>query len=180
MRTSEAEQTAGFGAIGSILIIIVIILIGVIGWRIYDTEKTTSTSPTSSPQPPPQPPATYLDIKELGVKIKLDDSVKDAIYTVKSGSDGSQTAYFSTKSLTLVDPACGPNDVALAALSKSKMDTDQFGRKLVVNNHSVFKFGDYYFTSSGPQAACSDKDQPAQSEAVKALLRSLTTLQPDR
>jgi hypothetical protein len=87
----------GFSAIEGLLIIIVILMIGFIGYYVWHTQKdanktldtATKSAQTSSSSPSKQTKAAdqkYLDIKELGVKFKLSDAIKDAYY-IKGSND---------------------------------------------------------------------------------------------
>ncbi|HXH26676.1 MAG TPA: hypothetical protein VNG90_02185, partial [Candidatus Acidoferrum sp.] len=113
-----------------------------------------------------QAATTYLDIKELGIKIKLDASIKDAVYSVKSASSGGgQFAYISTQSLTdKSGGTCSPNNGSIAAITKASGTLQQVfggpdGTRPIppVDNTTVFKFGsDTYVFISPPQATCSE------------------------
>lgn len=196
MDKREDARNAGFGIVGVVLIVVAVALIGFIGWRVYDASKAKPTSSTQqqtsssqssgSGQPSSQPPsgtptdtATYLNIKELGVRIKLDDSVKDATYSVQTLSDGSLVARFSTQSLAALDPSCDAKSGQLGALEKSTASTDRLGNELKPDGHTVFKFGNYYYTYATSQALCSSRVQSTVNAALTTFRQSLTTLQTD-
>jgi hypothetical protein len=100
------QQQAGFGAGTIIAAVLVLAGLGLIGWKLYSlyskpvakttSQGTTQTSTTSNTQTnttntSTSDQATYLDIKELGIKIKLSVSIKDAVYAMyyTPSTDGS-------------------------------------------------------------------------------------------
>lgn len=101
----------GFGAIEIILIIAVVAIIGGLGWYALKgkaPQASTSPSPsnqvaadsasnTTSTQTSPSSSEPYLQIKELGVKMKLTSKILDIEYVYDASA---KTASFSTKSLT--------------------------------------------------------------------------------
>lgn len=173
------RKTAGFGLIGIIITIAAIALLGIITWRIFDTNKTPETNNTSNTSQPSQESddTPYLTVKELGVKFKLSEEIKDATYSVKTLSDGSQVAKFSTASLTTQDAACNAEFGPLGSLEKTTVDTDRFGNKKVVDNVSIFKLGDNYYSYSSPQALCSEKIADTESTYRSALKEALKTIE---
>ncbi len=82
------RKIEGFGIVGIIVIAVGLVIVGLVGWRVWDANRTKESSNTTTnqqesnggTQPTPQPSATYLDIKELGVKVKLSEDIKDAVY----------------------------------------------------------------------------------------------------
>lgn len=194
MRGTETTKSGGFGIVGIISIVVVLAVLGLIGWKVYEaskvkTNKNSTSSQTSNSgdttgktnsSTPPVDTATYLDIKELGVKMKLEDGVKDATYAVQTLDDGSLVARLSTQALAAADPACDASSGQLGALTKSTTDTDRFGNKLVPDGKSTFKFGDNYFTFANSQALCSEKVRTTVGAAQTAMRQSLTTLQLDQ
>src|SRR5258708_5065566 len=103
------KKNPGFSITSILLVIVAIALLGMIGWRVYDAGKVktsdtsnqtvassrnnqskTDTGSTTPAQPAPQPAATYLDIKEMGIKIKLDDKTggDSYSYSVSTNSKG--------------------------------------------------------------------------------------------
>lgn len=194
MRKTEDKRDAGFGVVGIISIVVVLVVIGLVGWKVYEASKTKTSNDSTSSQTsnsgnatgqtnsstPPADTATYLDIKELGVKVKLEDGVKDATYAVQTLDDGSLVARLSTQALATADPACDASSGQLGALTKSTTSTDRFGNKLVPDGQSIFKFGDNYFTFANSQALCSEKVRTTVGAAQTAMRKSLTTLQLDQ
>lgn len=184
------KKNFGFGVVEVLVIVVAILIVGYIGWRAYETGKsktstqTDSQSNTGTSRQTNAPAgsadvSTYLDVKELGVKIKLDSGVMDATYAVQTLSDGSLVARFSTQSFAALDPACDAQSGQLGALERSTTDIDRLGNKLVPDGKEVFKFGNYYFTYATSQALCSAKVQSAVGAAMEAFRSSLTTLQSD-
>jgi hypothetical protein len=139
--------------------ILVIVLLGYAGYRVYNanTSKPTSTNTTTSTQATNTTnssnsqatntqAATYLDIKELRIKIKLDDRIKDAIYNVGTSSDGSRFAHVSTQTLSgKSNGSCGLDGTPIASI------TELSGTNLTVDNTNTFKVGNDYFVITGPR-----------------------------
>ena len=187
------NKNAGFGVVGIVLAVAVVGLVGFIGWRLYDTNKTQQNNSTNqadqasitpaennTPDSSQADAATYLDIKELGVKIKLSDDIKDLTYSAQTLSDGSKTARFSTKTLASVDPNCDASFGPLGSLEMTTVDTDRTGAKKVVDNVGIFKLGDYYISYSSSQALCSDKVSGITGQPSSAFREALKTMQLDQ
>ena len=183
-------RNAGFGAIEIILAVVVVLIVGFVGWRLYDISKN---KPTASNQQASGNKSTdrasgdtkvdtaaYLDIKEMGVEIKLDDQVRDATYAMQTLDDGSLVARFSTRSLAASDPACDAKSGQLGALEKSTTDVDRLGNKLVPDGQTVFKFGSYYYTYATSQALCSEAVRSTVGTATAAFREALKTMQLDK
>jgi hypothetical protein len=194
------KKQSGFSAIISIVSIVLVIGVsGFIGWRLLSQpaqpNKQAASETTSNNANSPISPAstnsttattqpTYLDIKELGIKITLDDSIKDAIYTVHTDTDGSQFAYISTTSLTSASKGtCSPDKGGFASITKSTGTTQQVFSPAVrpIDNTKTFKFGtNTYVFITGTQATCTS-DSTAQNLANKqqtTFINDFKTVQP--
>ncbi len=159
------------------MVVTALIVIGVVAWRVWDAAGSNEITTPSNNQ---SGSATYLDVKELGIKLKLSDDIKDLTYQAFDLSDGSKGARFSTGSLAAIDQNCGADFGPLGSLEATTVDTDRTGAKKVVDNSSIFKIGAYYVTYSGPQALCSDKASTVLGKAQPAFRESLKTLQVDK
>jgi hypothetical protein len=184
----HSTSKAGFGMAG---IVVILAMTGAIIWKTYDgvhTKQNNSADKTTSDPSPnnekftanPNGATTYLTIKELGIKIKLSTDIKDTTYGIKSLSDGSLVAYFSTQSLASQDPACDAKFGPLGSIEKTAVDTDRTGAKKVVDNVSTFKVGDNYFSYSAPQALCSEKVRGVEGTQRTAFIEALKSLQSDQ
>ena len=190
MQKRENTKSTGFGAVEIVIAVAVVLVVGLIGWRFYDASKnkqsasnqqmSSNQSATQTPKDTPADTAKYLDVKELGVKIKLGDQVKDATYAVQALDDGSLVARFSAHSLAASDPACDARSGQLGALEKSTIDTDRVGNKLVPDGQTVFKFENYYYTYATPQALCSEAVRSTVGTATTAFREALKTIQLDK
>jgi len=178
------KKTAGFSLIGIIIAVVAVVAVGFVGWRVYDAnnnpvqEANDSSTPSSSPTEKDQ--TTYLTINELGVRFKLSEEIKDATYSVKTLNDGSQVATFSTAALTAQDAECNAGFGPLGSLEKTTVDTDRFGNKKVVDNVTIFKINDNYYSYSSPQALCSEKIADTESGYRLALKEALKTIEAIR
>jgi len=181
------SKDMGFGVVGVAIAVAVVLLVGVVGARIFAAvtdKKDTSTQNvgqhTSPPKSAPKDSTAYLDIKELDIKIKLNDQVKDATYVVQTLDDGSLVARFSTQSLAAADSACDAGSGQLGALQRSSTDTDRLGNTLIPDGQTIFKIGSEYYTYTASQALCSEKVRSSINDVVMAFRNSLKTLQLDK
>lgn len=199
----NATRQSGFGVVAIIIAILVVVALGYVGYRVYtaNTNKPASTNNTATNNQTGnntqdsntqnngmQDTATYLDIKELGVKIKLSDGVKDAVYSYNAPTTQTQTyatfggsAYISTQTLTNKDAACSSERGPLGAIVKITGNTDGLGNTLVADNNTVFKLGDNFYRYEGPQTACSNDSSvnSLASEQIAALKEAFKTIQLD-
>lgn len=203
MSKKETNTSAGFGIVGAVLIVVAVALVGLIGWRVYDTSKTKSASSSSqgssnnqsstegagTTQPTPRSTTTYLDIKELGVKIKLDDKTSGESYSYYTSSNGKgDGAVIIDSTMKIVDSAnqyCkGQNAGMIGNLERSK-DPLYFSNgasAVTVDNVTSFKLGDYYYVFVYPQAECSQDTAIGQQRTNHAhdFLNVLKTIQADQ
>ena len=138
------------------------------------TKTTTSTTTTQ-----PAPTATYLDIKEMGIKIKLSDDIKDAVYSFSGSGPATPAAYISSTSLINKAGYCDQKTTPgpLGTITEKK----SLG-SLTVNNTTVFQVGTNYFVYTSPQAPCTQNstDQSMEMAQVASFKQALTTLQSDQ
>lgn len=161
------RRNSGFGIAGLVVAVAVVAIVGVVGWRIWDTNKGEGESPDSSSSNQANT-ETYLSIKELGVKIKLDDAIKDAVYYYDS------SARVSTK--TLIEKSAGTCDPKSSA---------PFGILTGAEGAAgtrVFESGSTSITLDMSTGTCTD--DPEAQAAVQAQLQhfkeALKTMELDR
>lgn len=131
----------------------------------------------------------YLDIKEIGVKLLLNDTVADAIYAPFSNSptDGSQVFGISTSMLVNSGGgvSCSAADGTLGVIIATTNPTvagPNSTTELVPDGETVFKFGNIYYRYVRPQdTGCADGSMSSAqvNAAQSAFAQSFTTLQPD-
>lgn len=145
------------------------------------TPGLTSPTPASSPTVAASDSASFLVIKELGIKIPLSTTIKDLNYVYKctngGGSDTTNCLHFSTDSIASIPSSAGTSASHTCEAIKDPLGTynvyqtqqsprlnpeDGYLGQLVasVNGHYV-----YY---NGPQYACGDNKQ---DQAKVAALR---------
>lgn len=83
----------GFGVVGALIVIAIVALIGFAGWYIWqkNSDKNNSKQTNNSKQNKSYSPKEnedknkdeYLDIKEWGVRFKLNDVAKGAYYSIR-------------------------------------------------------------------------------------------------
>ncbi len=187
----QATKQSGFGVVAIVIAILVVVGLGYIGYRVYtaNNNQTGNTAQNSNAQNNgTQDTATYLDIKELGVKIKLSDGIKDAVYAPFDvpATDGSQVYGISAQSL--IDKETGDNcsaaHGALGLIRATTIAPTYVGgqQTLPVDNKTLFKFGDTYYQYVRPQAYGCAQDQITSdmvSSKVDAFAQAFTTVQLD-
>ncbi len=184
MHKPKNTKSAGFGAVEIVIAVVVVLVVGFIGWRLYDALKSKQTNPSQQTNSnPTTDTAKYLDIKELGVKIKLDDKTQDVTYYSQM-SNGMPTALLSTTSL--VDKAGSVCDAKtswpLGTIEKSQSLTMPWGVTLSVNNTNVFQVGGSYFIYTTPNQPCTSNKAASDLETAQlaSFKEALKTIQLDR
>lgn len=163
-------RSKGFGVIGLILAVTTVALLGLIAWRIWDASqpKGDNSAIQHTDDQPRQLAQTHLNIKELGVKVKLDEKTKNVAYTVAEGSN--EAVYIIDPAMKTVDEAnqyCRGVTAGMIGLLDRSKDANHWGETpVVVNNTDVFKLGDYYYVFRAPQAECSQDETISQQRAT--------------
>jgi hypothetical protein len=92
---AKKENNRGFGTLGVLLTVLVIAIVGAGGWYVFYKNKTPHSNNGKDTADSQQDDtsnnggsveATYLTVEELGVRLKLGDSIKDAYYKVKNSN----------------------------------------------------------------------------------------------
>lgn len=170
----------GFGLWELILLLLLIILLGLLGWWVWQQNQegknnnaSQSSSQNAEESEPAEEAAKYLEIPELGVKLKLDNATEDAYYTMSSGY-----AYLSLTSLKDVDD-CAADETSIAAVSKvKKTDTNEMTGKTYeqeANDGHGTIIGENVYIVSQAQAFCTEQAGPqAKAEAARSAFPKLT------
>lgn len=181
----KIRSQAGFTLVEGLLTIIAISLVAFVGFYVYsaqtESDKTASDS-TKAVNSAATAEATkdrFLNIKELGVKIPLEDGLTDITYEMSQGD--SATAVLSTKSFNRAVEDCrtagseSQSNPALGVVTKKSgtpgADADMFEQFTV-------PFEGFYLSYStpdgGPALYCTVTDE-AKIKAVEDLFNSTTT-----
>lgn len=166
----------GFSVVEIIITILFVGLLSFIGWKLYDAQQQKDQDAQQSTTNQDE----YLHVKELGLKIKLTDDIKDLSYIASTGEIPG--AKLSSVSLAAKDERCGTDFGPLGAIGKTKNALDQNGSAWVVDNKRVFKIGEYFIFWTAPQSVCSlnaDTEAYAQRQRT-ALLNALPTIELDQ
>lgn len=166
VNTHDNKQSGLRAVVSIVIIVLVIALIGFIGWRVYSQSSKQATDASSSNHTSASstiPQSTYLDIKELGIKIKLDNSIKDAVYSYSPAAESPPQhldiggVNLSTQSLIDRDQNCNPvsGGNPLGSINELFINQDELGNKLRPNGTTIFKLGNNYYILSTPQSPCS-------------------------
>lgn len=177
------------------LIIVLVLAVGGVGYYVWHAKKATENTlnntsnsigepskSTKKTAPTSQSTVTskkYLEIKELGIKFELTDSIADAYYYIDPKVP--DVATLSITSLKGTDQ-CGADKVGIGHVSKG-LKTDKYGEtndtfeKLAQTGGKVI--GNYAYVYFGPQAACSDNQQ-TEAKALatqKEFVKQMSTIQ---
>ncbi len=174
----------GYGILEFLLILIIIILLALIGWWVWkqsqpdETSKPQSGAQQAAPQEDAKDQekkeeAKYLEIKEFGIKMKLDDATDDAYYIMDNGY-----AYLSLTSLKNIDD-CAADETSIAAVAEVKKTdvNEQTGKTYEeeAKAGSGTLVGNNVYVVSQAQAYCSeDKAVQTKAEAARAAFPKLT------
>ena len=197
----------GFSAVEGLLVIIIVLLIGFIGYYVWHTQKQTNKTYNSSanaaqpstknPSPKKASPATYMTIKEWGVRAPYSGTLT-LEYAVQTASSSAlpDTAGFSSMQLDTSSSTCKANDEQNGISAVGIFDRYQSGQEYLIGDDAEDSgqtaaqyaatlsksdyghVGNYYYFYTGPQATCAT-DQASQNvfdqtkAAVKALLPKL-------
>lgn len=184
------HKQKGFTAVEVVIVLLVILLLAAGGWYLWkkNSDKSTTEQSANSAQQQTSnqdaanertdtqaPAKTYLEVKEWGVKVTLDDDSKDAYYVIKS--EGPNYAYLSVRSLT--NPDCAPDQVSVGVITRFKQgDIEPISERPYTETvPDATKVGDYYYYYGRAQAYC-DENQEAKLKAVDAAFnKSVKTIE---
>lgn len=178
MQKSPRQQT-GFSMIGVAIVVAVVLLIGVIVAKALDsnrakdqqsTQQTSTQHNNSSSASQPSaaaPTVATMDIKELGIKIFLDDKTKDDTYHYASPDQNGDYASLFNPTMEKIDsanPNCNVNAGYIGKLERSKDPTyfSHGSERVMVNNTTSFRIGDYYYVYTPSDFECSQDKSTAE------------------
>lgn len=120
---------------------------------------------------------TYLNIKELGIKLPLSDDIKDLIYTYNN-INGANFLHFSTSSIVSADPACSAENDPLGIYAVYTSEQPNPG--LTDNEAGTLEahINGYYIYYHHVEYACGNSDAaPKVSAAIPSLLTAIQNAQ---
>ena len=198
----KKNNQKGFSVVEVVIVLVVVGVLGTIGWFVYsrnskvkpaastasDTTQASTNSASNSSSD-----AGYLNVTELGVKVKLNEDTKDLTYFVNKND----IEILSSKTLAEQEPLCAANhnnssgvngvgsisyftDPNATDLSPSGTDKNS-----VVYPDAVKVNGKYYYITTN-QSGCvnngthnnpSDAAYQTESKLVKALRNGKVTLE---
>lgn len=201
MVSLDTKKQAGFGAVVIVAAVLVVAMLGLLGWKLYSlyskpsaypmatanqaTPRTGNTQTNTAGSTSTSDQATYLDIKELGIKIKLNNQISDAIYSIVPTTDGSKGAGISAQSLVGRSAACSPSNFTLGLIEATTTAPTYVGgqQALPVDNKTLFKFGDTYYWYRPPQnqgcLTTAQNDVDLISSKLNAFKQAFATVQLD-
>lgn len=169
MKTSQK----GFATLEGLLILIIVGLIGFVGWYVYQSknaaDKSYSNAATaSSAKVATTSKSTYLEIKEWGVRIKLNKNTESLYYYIDPQKP--DFAYLSLKIISNIAPNCAADKFSLAAigrLSQAQQD-DATKNPSDTNQAGTIKIGSFYYSYGHSQADCTDGTASMQARIDKS------------
>ncbi len=195
------NKQSGFSIVEGVIAIVVVAVLGLVGWTVYSahnhpTKKTANatTNTSSTTQPSKEnttaatvtPQSTYLDFKELGVKVTLNSSISDAEYAPfdTPSTDGSKSYGISAQSLVTKETKdyCEAKHGPLGLVIASTTAPANIAGPIAVDNKTVFKYGNTYYMYIPPQnLSCPAGEVTADmvQSKINAFTQAFATLQPD-
>ncbi len=196
MKTTDQK---GFSGLEGLLILVIVGIIGGVGWFVYNSQKKTASTldKTSQSQGEPQktvskatPPtqqtasqSDYLNIKELGIRFKLTNNIKDAYYYVSSNKDSNNitTVYVSTHSVDAY-PGCQAsknNGAGIAAIATYYQgETSPVAGDYSTTFPRAPKIGDLYYYIAGNQYDCTEqKNTDLYTKIHQEFMDAYTTIE---
>jgi type II secretory pathway pseudopilin PulG len=169
--TVMKKDQNGFSALETLLILLVVGIIAGIGWFVYrGTKQTTDVkNETTQTQSTPQDQATYLDIKEWGVKFTVPAGYdKELNYARTQVIDLSQEKGefygIGYKKIEALTPDC--NDWPFILVQRVKAADDDG----TIKNDKLKSINGYnYYSISGPQEFRCTSDQAIITQASQIL-----------
>lgn len=190
----ESSSRSGFSVVVIVVLVVLISLLGFVGWNLWETNRTKQVAPESSNyrqgssnEHVDQEDATkndsYFKIEELGIKIKFNNEIKDAIYTSKLDNEQYPRAFFSTQTLSEKSQQCSSAGTAppLGSIMVTKQSVNELGAELVADGKNVLKLDDTFVVWQSPQAPCSTDSiiEELASKQRSAFKESFKTVQLD-
>ena len=173
---------AGFSLIEGLLTLIAITLVVFVGFYVYNANKntgkvvsTTATANKSSSGTAAVKPK-YLDVKSLGVRVKLSGDLKDLTY--HQSQAGSADAIFTVPEFTKAVAVCRaseqPTSVELATVSRIEGKYDPSAPPVDFFGSVVKQFPDFYLDYSHADGGlCIGGNDEAKTKAANQLFDKL-------
>lgn len=131
---------------------------GLMAYRhIKDTAKVASTTQTSqkATNAIPKDTSSYLDIKEWGVRLKLDSATRSMYYYINPSLPN--TAYVSLKAVSDIAPGCAAEKISLGAIFRLAIDEEQKALTDPTQGPpGSTNIGNFWYGYLSPQAGCTD------------------------
>lgn len=204
---TRQDTNLGFSIVEALLILVVIGILGFTGWYVYHVRQTAdknhsaaanATVPTykkkidtkAKTAAPPVPQGTYLDFKEVRVKMLLSSSISDAVYAPVNNSlstDGAVAVFgLSTRSIEDAGSNCDASNgplglVRVTATAPMRLVPPNGEAPMAPDNKTLFLIGSKYYQYIAPQdfVECGTVST-AQFEAnQQAFEQSFASLQSD-
>jgi Tfp pilus assembly protein PilV len=198
------NNQSGFGIVEVLLLIVLVAMIGGAGYYVYAAQQKTkstldsaaisqsepqkaakkSTAATQSVTTTTSPNASatkYLNVAELGIRIKLASNIQDAYYIISSKKDenGLPWVNLSAHSLDAYPNCKATTDTGMASLGTFKQgDTDPVQGNFSTAYPDAPKINNLYYYASAIQYDCTQqKDSANYSTVRKELVDTYKTVE---
>lgn len=163
------QKQKGISTLTGIIIIVIIVVVaigGVFAYQYFTKSKTPTTET-----------AGYFEIKELGLKFKITEDLKDLVYLIKdySKETNNRSILFSTKSLVATGGTyCSISEAPLGAITWQTT----LGSPGEIKVSYLIESDNLYVSYMGPQAPCSDVKaiQDLQTKQIESFRAALKTI----
>lgn len=173
--------TGGWVYASPLLLALIAVLVLGGGAYVYVQNKQVSQSAAISPITQATSTANYFEIKEVGLKFKITDDIKDLTYSIINEGNGATYVWFSTKTLeNLGGKNCNSDQAPLGGIGVWQKDIS--GGAMAITY--LIKSNNFSVTYGTPQSICSSvkeaqdlqmKQLRSLSEALKTIIRTDTT-----
>lgn len=181
----------GFSPFEIIIMLLLLLILLLLGWWVWQQQNKDKSAGDSGKQQaaekkeekpaekPQEKQKKYLEIKELGVKVELDDTTTDAYYVMQNGY-----AYVSTTALKNASSECAAEKTGVVAVSKAaKGEYDEmlgktYEQHINDGGYGVI-IGNNVYMMTRSQAYCSEdvNIQAKQQAAWNSFMAQAKTMQ---
>ncbi len=176
------RNQSGFSVIEVLLVVLVVAVLVVIGFMVYQRHKpsfaknSAATNHTQITTQPVQTTTQYLNIKEWGVRLRLDSDTTSLYYYIKLNLPN--VAYLSLKTISDVAPVCAADKTSLGAIVRLTPAEQQTAPNADVSVRGTIQIGNYWYGYENSHAACTDGTATMNNAVSKAAPNfSVNTLQ---
>lgn len=172
LRQPTKREQSGFSVIEVLLIVLVVAVLVVIGLMVYQrhkpsvTKNSAAASQTQTAAKPAQTTTQYLEIKEWGVRLKLNSDTASLYYYISPQLP--DVAYLSLKTVSDIAPNCAADKDSMAAISRLTEAEHQSNSYATHSDPGTIHIGNYWYGDAGEHADCTDGTAAMEAAVSKA------------